>query len=625
MKKFLLGLLALVSVAAYGTLPETDKAILMSSNMVNNPGFESGTAGWTASGGTFTASATAKGLGGLGGSWDSSAAAQTLRSKLMPIPNGLKGKNSVVSCAIKTVAGAATHKLQAFDGTNIVAEGATTYSTTSFARTTINFVAPSSGNLAVQLTSVAADEPTIYIDDCTISLADGYNLSQINQASFYGSMEIGGNGDCAFSRLATSFGSYSAYTNCPSAVFEGSATTPGSKIPAITFNDMPPGEYYFVATGSFVSNGAGTSFSHFRFYDGSNAFGNTQVYLTSGAEIGSITGRINYTTAGTRTIEIQGYRDASNNATYSGDGEPLRILVYRFPTYSETAYRADLGPSSWSGYHGPDCQWSRASSSFGNMTADATCTFTENSNTNFGVVTSALVTDKIPGIVFTPQRAGQYFVCATTPTYNSTADYTGTRLTDGTSVLVSQNKYFANTSSVTVPVAHCGIYNATSTAQVTLRLEGYANTGTLQMGANADTTTHSVDWSIISMSQSFPAPVFVGSVTSASAGAIRIESVRFGTGDEVTPCSSSPCTQYGASSAWVTSIVRNATGDYSFNISTGTFSAAPTCVYTMGNNAANAVARFDIVPTATSWNLITKTLVGTAADAAGNVICMGPK
>jgi hypothetical protein len=632
MKKFLLGLLALVSVAAYGTLPETDKAILMSSNIVNNPGFESGTAGWTASGGTFTADATAKGLGGLGGNWNSSAAAQTLRSKLMPIPNGFKGKNAVVSCAIKTVSGASTHKLQAFDGTNVVAEVPSTYSTTSFARTTINFVAPSSGSIAVQLTSVAADEPAIYVDDCTISLADGFNLSQINQASLVGTLTYAAATNCQWNTTSSSYATFAADTDCSTPTVTGIISAPATKVPGFVISNLSPGHYLIMAKGAFAkTGGASEVITGFRMTDGTTTFGEQGQTGGASSSMGFPNWQSGYeaTTAQSNvnfTFQAKTSGNTASIAADSSSGYPgLEFEIYRFPTESETAYRADLGPSSWSGYHGSDCQWSRASASFGNMTADASCTFTESSNANFGVVTSALVTDKIPGIVFTPQRAGQYFVCATTPTYNSTADYTGTRLTDGTNVLVAQNKYFANTSSVTVPVAHCGILNVTSTAQVTLRLEGFANTGTLQMGANADTLTHSVDWSIFSMTQSFPAPTLIGSVTSQSAGAERIERVEFGGASNPSSCTSTPCTIYSQSGSWISSVSRGGSGDYTLNIAAGIFSGVPVCT-ARSHTATSMVSSNGNTKTSTSIGLLSRNQESnTSVDTAMDIICMGPK
>ena len=89
-------------------------------NYLSNPGFESGTGGWSASGGTFTRTTLNKQFGSASGSWDSSAASQTLTSSqsiLLDNNNGLKGKSGLFSCFIKVPSGTATHTMRLFVGT----------------------------------------------------------------------------------------------------------------------------------------------------------------------------------------------------------------------------------------------------------------------------------------------------------------------------------------------------------------------------------------------------------------------------------------------------------------------------------------------------------------------------
>ena len=157
-------------------------------NILPDPGFEGTPSGWTFSGGaTATTNSTAKGTGALGADWDSNSAGQTLVSTSVTIPNGYQGKNGFFSCNIKTVSGTATHTISVNDGTNDISAPFTIpNSTTSFISTYNNgqgnFVYPSSGTIRIKLTSVNANEPEIYIDDCKISLAD--NLYQITPTIF---------------------------------------------------------------------------------------------------------------------------------------------------------------------------------------------------------------------------------------------------------------------------------------------------------------------------------------------------------------------------------------------------------------------------------------------------------
>src|SRR6185312_12571922 len=74
------------------------------------------------------------------------------------------------------------------------------------------------------------------------------------------------------------------------------------------------------------------------------------------------------------------------------------------------SFRPDQVANSWSGYHDGTCSWSFTGSSFADPSDDGTCAFVERNNSNFGTVTSFGA--KKPGIVFTPSRAGRYYVCA---------------------------------------------------------------------------------------------------------------------------------------------------------------------------------------------------------------------
>jgi hypothetical protein len=130
-----------------------------------NSGFEEGTTNWTASGGTFTTTTTAADVGfdTTAGSWDPSAASQTLSNDLVTIPSGLQSKPCSLSWYYK--GGDANYKAQVFDGTNVVAESSafTTQSTYSN-RQILYFTCPSSGQMRARFIS-SADAALIYLDD----------------------------------------------------------------------------------------------------------------------------------------------------------------------------------------------------------------------------------------------------------------------------------------------------------------------------------------------------------------------------------------------------------------------------------------------------------------------------
>jgi hypothetical protein len=145
---------------------------------------------------------------------------------------------------------------------------------------------------------------------------------------------------------------------------------------------------------------------------------------------------------------------------------------------------------AWSGYHSTDCNFTNTAAAFQDPTADSTCTFVEQTNTNFGTVTSWLSgSDKLPGIVFTPAQTGPYMVCWESTfagaTNNATCD---ARLIDITGpTTISQDNSLVNTTGNNVSIGACGIYNAPSTSSQTLRLQSFSSAGT-----NCSITTNGV-------------------------------------------------------------------------------------------------------------------------------------
>jgi hypothetical protein len=108
--------------------------------------------------------------------------------------------------------------------------------------------------------------------------------------------------------------------------------------------------------------------------------------------------------------------------------------------------------AAWSGYHGDDCNAGTgySSTSYGDMTADATCTLTEKNNEGMGTVTSALSgSDKLLGLVFTPPESGDYQICAFITNSVSASSGKGSvawRLYDGTTEYVTTGHQSPTTS-----------------------------------------------------------------------------------------------------------------------------------------------------------------------------------
>lgn len=630
MNKYKLLILVLsFSGISFAAFTEPDRALLFGRNLLTNPGWESSKANWTASGGTYTTTTTAanRGSGNLAADWNSNGASQTLISTAVAIPAGSYLANGVASCRFKAATGTATHKIQAYDGTNVLAEASITSSSTSYPRTSVNFLFPSSGNIQLRVISVASDEPQIYIDDCFLGLAEGFNVASVSQSTLYGAAFWPATTNCQWTRSATTWGGFTADSDCTSPTagnLIGNASAPATKIPGITFSTLPPGEYLLIASGVIYATGTNTSVA-FRWHDGTNslngiASGVMDATLAT-VPVTTVLGRVRYTTSQSNiTFQLQ------NNDLGGGAGggvvdarlADISIFVYRYPTDNELAYRPENISSSWSGYHDSTCSWSRTNTAYGDPAVDSTCNFVERTNRNFGTVTSYLSgSDKLPGFVFSPARTGRKFVCARINQLSATANASlSARLSDtsGTVIVEGQDQP-DNSNGNAHPLTLCGIYDVTSMASRTIRIELKASTG-----SNALTTFESVpaiEWNIFDLDSAFSAPIIAGSVVSGSSAVENLERVSV-----TSTCSSGTCT-IASSTAGISSITRSAPGTYTLNILSGRFSAAPTCVGTSNGQVSFLEDSTATTSTAYSFYLINSGFART--DGAFDIVCMGPK
>jgi hypothetical protein len=477
----------------------------------------------------------------------------------------------------------------------------------------------------VRITNATGNSGTSNIKVANVSYSKASNVGTTAQASFYGSATTAGTANCNWSRTSNqSFGSFSADSDCPTPSVEGNAAAPATKIPAIRFPNMAPGDYQFTATGMFFASGTNQPCS-FRFSDGTNSTSAQVVFATGSPGMPVISGKISYATAGDRTIEVQATgRDGNypcdilaNTATTT----PFRIDVVRFPSSSEIAVRPEQLPGFWNGYHGSNCTYSRSGTSLGDFPADSVCDFVEMQNVNFGTVTSQLSgSDKLPGIVFTPRRAGRYLIIAN---FSGLLTAGGTssvyELYDGTNSL--GNSTFSSPANEYIPHTLQGIVNATSTSPVTVRIRGAAASGDIRITGPGSPSTSHIRWTIIALDQALPAPLLVGSVTSNSSGLERVERA---TVNEFTTCTSSPCTITRQSGSWLTSVTRSSTGNFTLDIAAGVFSATPSCSWSVTN--AFICRSVSSGNTPTSIGLDCRNQAGGADDLNTlYVTCMGPR
>jgi hypothetical protein len=627
MKRILFFLALAFSSQGFAALDVADKPNFVAKQLLNNGGFERGKASWTASGGTFAIVTSGTNLltGNDSATWDSNGAAQTLLSTAVTIPKGLYGTNGVGLCKIQVPSGAATHTIEAYDGSNILGS-VTILSSTIPTYSYVNFVFPSSGSISLRLKSVNADEPLIAIDDCFLASASEVNMTQVSQAQFIGSAYFATTASCLWTRAtSTTLAAFATTAACPGPTVDinpgpGTIQTTDSDLPRVTVANLPPGNYKACFNGAVVSNT--TNQMSFAIFDGTTTSPMRQGALGngSGGTI-SICGVYNYTSAGSHSYELYSAASTSSTITLSSAVAPdqLGFTLEKFPSTTEMAYRPDAGGAlSWSGYHDSTCSWTVTQTTFAaDFAVDTTCALVERTNVNFGAVTSALVSaDKLPGIVFTPKRVGRYYVCATVnePGSGTASNTTRFRLTDGTTTIAENGNSQGTNGAWSVNL--CGIYSATALTSTTLKVQGDAASGTALIH-NADTANTAIEWSIFSMDQQIPAPLLVNSVVSSSSGVERIGRAYI--------ANNGTCTITSQSGNWISSVAHSATGVCDLTI-TG-FSAAPTCIAMQVDAAASGWANLMTGATSTFVKIknISDTGTGTVtSDRDFTIICMGP-
>jgi hypothetical protein len=626
--------LALGITSAFGAVSDADRSLVeRGRNILFNPGFESGTSGVTATP-AAVANSTAKAYGALGLSWNSTAAAQTLTLKTVAIPDGLKGKSAVLACKFKAASGSPTHLFQVDDGTgpNPIQSNAITTSTSSFIINALSFIAPASGNLRPIVKSVAADEPEIYIDECVLTEAEGYNLfTNRPEAVHLGTLTYSPAASCSWSATSASYVGFAADTDCSAAAVTGSVGAPATKIPAFTLSSLPPGRLFAIASGSLLKASATSYYCSYRLNDGTTSSLQEPTIYDGGSNpsLGTTQFSIDYPNgiSSLKTFEIQNKGNGSNACLISAnqtEGESLNFDVYYYPTQSQTAVTLNTVSGSWTGYHANNCTWSRSGTTYGDYTGDASCTFTERDNSNFGTVTSFLDgSDKAPGIVFTPFKTGRFWVCAIPQTSkgasNEIAEFRLLDTEGSPTVIANTEQVSTGGAAFTLTLPLCGIYKIDSLSQRTLKIQGAAGSSTSDIGASSVATNSrsSIEWSIFPIDQNLPAPVLVGSVTTSSSSAEYSQHAK------VTNNGSS-CVVSESSGNWISSTNRTGAGTCSLNL-TG-FTAAPTCT-TAIDDQANAMAARIIQSTKTSTFVAVKTVNNsdTATDYNFEIICKGSK
>lgn len=614
--------LAQLTPAAAFAVDVPERQELDSINLLakKNPGFENGKTNWTASSApTFTLASSGGNLfspGARTAVFDASAAGQTLCSALVPV-----GSFQNAAAGIYTKTTATDYKLQVRDGSAVVLSEVTIAASSVFLKSGLTLLMPSSGTIRVCLVS-QSNAAAIASDNAFLGES---KTIQLSQASHFGGIKItdGSGADCTWNTTSGSFADYAVATGCNYAV-TGNAVAPSTQLPAIKFESMPEGEYYFVGKGTFRCSRAGgdTADCQMQFHDGTSGldvqgqYGAGLGLTSSHSGNGQILGHLSLSSAsGPKTIALQARLVAASLQFISPVGdEDLKIDVYYFPSHSRTAATFATTAMSWAGYD-------TGTTALTSITEDdfpgGPSTLTELSNRNMGTV-SASATGK--GITWTPSEIGKWKVCASGHVNTSAATASGSVvLTNSSNTHLGTEQLFSQqVAGGSTPYHRCATVDiASAGTPYTVKLRGYVNSGSLDASA-------STDWTIENLDQGKNAPVILGGVVTPSAGVMNIASVSFaGNLAGTAVCNSDPCVLRQANG--ITAVNWASGANYTIHFAPGTFSAPPICTFTSLDLVSAIIATETIRPTTLQVDMSTFNAAGAQADDGANVICIGPK
>lgn len=640
MRKLFLVLALLTATTALADITPVGKQNLPSINLLSNPGFENGKARYTASGSATYALVT--GASALNGSasavFTPANAGETLTSNQYPIPPELQGKSCAAKISYKTSEATNLYRLNVIDGSSVnqVTDPSDNLAGLKLQGTNglvvdalATFRCPNSGTIALQL-KAAAVVPTnsITIDDGSLGSIPG--LGSISQAQLLGGAII--TGCSGFSQGATTATAFPAATGCVYTTF-GQALAPSTMIPGLKFAALPPGDIRVEYEGSIDEGGGGFRAS-FQLNDGTNnareistigAFGGTTPVAATG-----FTGSFSYSTAQSNiTFQPKAYvSSAGGNAQISASvSNPLVIRVYYYPSQAQTAVRMDATPASWTGYHNTSCAFAHVGAAATDPAASGVsgCHLVEatNGNRNFGAVTSFGGDGTLaqPGIVFNPPRVGKYSGTVTVEMKDTGAgDNVIAQVTDVTGNVLGSIEFGNQVANVAFTQTIPFQFYASSTSAYTLKVQTGASSATTQT-ITSGTSGIPLRWTVTELDATSALNALIPNAPiHSSAGIEKIERVSVAAN-----CTSTPCTIASQSGAWVSSIVRNATGNYTVNFAASEFSAAPTCTMSW-REAASSIGYADssALPTSSAWTVRTYSTAGAAMDTGFQIICMGP-
>jgi len=540
---------------------------------------------------------------------DATASGQTVKFDTVTLDKSLKGQN----CEAKLVftGDASLYKAYVEQGSTKVTTDLQLTNETSSRPVSINFPCgdlTSNSHLVVESTSASA--AAFKVDQVYTGLAT--NLSNVAQAQFVGSAYYATTASCTWSRTNAAMGAFATTAACPGPTIElnpgpGVIQTTDADLPRLTVTNIPSGQYRVVVSLSAYNNAAGAT-SNLSVSDGTTTSGQCIVSSSAASESGTcqIEANFSYTSdQATKTFEVYGASTSSTiNIHNSNSLAKTRMSLYRYPSSAEIAVSINSGPS----------------------TTDWTSITVTPASGAFGTVTNGSYFARRVGDSL---QVRGYFKAGTTAAGAATFDLSGYSV--DTAKIQAAGKANLGTWETMASGAAYGSGNRvgavfwnSGTSTFNMSSSGSTDTFGLTAGSALATTGDGVafEFSFPVVGWSSPTinvPIIVGSVTSNSSGAERVERAL------VTFCASSPCTIASQSGTWLSSVTRASTGWYTLNFNTGIFSGAPVCSFTV-KDTNNLVFQQNTSASSSSYQVKShRGSTGTIEDSEFTVMCMGPR
>lgn len=597
-----------------------------STQLLSNGGFEANTvtSGWTVTAGTASKDTSTQ-LDGIAGlSMSLSSVNGTVLSQTYSSCSKYNGQNMEATAWIKT-------SLTTVQVCALVAGNETNcYSvpgTGTWVQAPVNFVA--AGSCGVRVKTSSSSSGTVKVDLAYLGLAR--NIGSVAQAQLIGQIKVSGC-SAAWTTTSTSLAAFAAQTGCTYTVIQGSGnvSAPSTNIPGIKFESLPPGNYTLSYEGTALSHWVSSAGSAiFQFWDGTNSANESSYQgdaTTGGPYVGGsgIRQTISYAAPQSNvTLSIRGKASASGAEAwiFGTTNNPGVISVYWFPTQSQQVVTQQnaanvLGTVFYTA--ASICPANSLSADGSAVSRSAYASLFQNIGTTFGTGDGS-TTFNLPDMrgIFVRGSGSQTI---------SSISYSGTLGTKQGDRMQGHTHNLNRSGSAT--------FSASLTNQIPNQSPSLAGTdiGTgepLTDGTNgtprtgSETRPANIGMTPCIWYASQPAPLLAGSVTSGSSGTTRTESAMFAGASETTKCSSSPCTVYRPSSAWISSVTRTGLGSYTIAIASGQFSAAPIC--TCSGHALGALNACELREDSTTQVRVYTGTNATSEDNGVSITCSGPR